>query len=73
MSPRVLPEEEAQAWVRRALAAGPRTTRDLDEQARGEGVTCPDGTARFLARLHRRGIVAGELAVAERTWRWWLP
>ena len=70
----MLPEEEAVAWVLEALRDGaPRATRELDELARSQGVSCPDGTARFLARLHRRGVVAGELDVAAKAWRWWLP
>lgn len=69
---RVLPEEEAVRWVLALLADGrARTTREVDEAARGQGVSCPDGTARFLARLHRRGLVEGRLEVAQRAWLWW--
>jgi hypothetical protein len=72
-APRLLPEEDAAAWVLARLRGGARTTRELDEQARAERVSCPDGTARFLARLHRRGLVEGRLDVPRRTWVWWLP
>ena len=71
---RVLAEEEAVAWVQALLADGrPRTTRDIDEAARSQGLSCPDGTPRFLARLQRRGLVEGRLDVARRAWLWWLP
>lgn len=71
--PRVLPEDEAVAWVLAALRDGrSRTTREIDELARSQGVSCPDGTARFLARLQRKGLVRGELDVAAKGWRWWV-
>lgn len=74
MSARVLPEEDAVRWVLALLADGKeRTTREVDEAARSQGVGCPDGTARFLARMQRRGLVEGRLEVARRTWVWWLP
>jgi hypothetical protein len=70
---RVLSEEEAVRWVLALLQDGAaRTTREVDETARSQGVSCPDGTARFLARLHRQGLIEGRLDVAEKTWRWWL-
>ena len=69
----MLPEDEAVAWVLAALADGEeRTTREVDEAARAQGVSCPDGTARFLARLHRRGVVHGRLDVGARSWVWWV-
>jgi hypothetical protein len=71
---RVLPEDEATAWVLALLADGqPRSTRAIDEAARAQGVSCPDGTARFLARLQRRGDVMGRLDLAAKGWLWWLP
>jgi hypothetical protein len=71
---RVLREDEAVAWVLALLRDGkPRTTRQIDEAARSQGVSCPDGTARFLARLSRSGKVAGRLDVDARSWMWWLP
>lgn len=71
---RVLPEEEAVSWVLALLRDGaPRTTREVDEAARSQGVSCPDGTARFLARMHRKGLLEGRLDVARKTWVWWLP
>lgn len=73
-APRVLPEDEAAAWVLALLADGqPRATRTIDEAARAQGVSCPDGTARFLARMQRRGLVEGRLDVASRAWVWWAP
>jgi hypothetical protein len=69
----VLPEEEAVRWVLAMLADGkPRSTREVDEAARSQGVSCPDGTARFLARLERKGLVQGRLDVARRSWLWWV-
>ena len=71
-APRVLPEDEAVRWVLALLADGqPRTTRAIDEAARSQGVSCPDGTARFLARLQRKGLVQGRLDVAAKGWLWW--
>ncbi|HEV8359774.1 MAG TPA: hypothetical protein VGR28_04880 [Candidatus Thermoplasmatota archaeon] len=71
---RVLGEDEAVAWVLALLRDGhARTTREVDEAARSQGVSCPDGTPRFLARLHRRGLLEGRLDVAQKAWVWWLP
>jgi hypothetical protein len=68
---RVLPEEEAVRWVLALRADGkPRTTREVDEAARAQGLSCPDGTPRFLARLQRKGLVQGELDVAAKSWVW---
>lgn len=71
---RQLGEEEGVAWVLRILEGGKRMdTREIEEATKSAGFACPDSTARFLSGLRSRGVIAGELVIARKTWVWWKP
>lgn len=74
MAGRTLTEEEGVRWVLEILAGGKRlATREVEEVGRGQGIACPDSTARFLSRMRTQGLIRGELVIAEKTWVWWVP
>lgn len=69
-----LEEADAQAFVLRVLGRGePLRTQQVQALAEAEGVALPGSTLRSLAGLRRAGVIAGEMDVAAKTWRWRLP
>jgi hypothetical protein len=52
-------------------AAGPLTTREIQELARKALVQCPDSTVAFLNRLRIKGLVRGTFSKEKQSWIWW--
>lgn len=70
----VMKEPEAEAFVVELLRKrGPLTTMEIEGLARSERRSCPDQTALFLAKMRRKGLIAGEASMERRGWLWRLP
>ncbi len=67
---RELDEEQARAFVRTLLGARPMATLEVEAMAEAEGYRLPGGTARFLSRLRKEGLIVSRMSDDMRSWRW---
>lgn len=73
-APRVMTSSEAEDYVVRLLRGrGPMTTMEIEREAAGGGLRCPDQTVLFLTKMKGRGLIRGEVSQERRGWLWSLP
>ena len=70
---RVMSEGEANAFILGFLADGRRrSTLEVEAATNALSVQCPDSPAKFLMKMHLRGLIEGELDATARGWVWWV-
>ncbi|MEM2907425.1 MAG: hypothetical protein QW739_05075 [Candidatus Odinarchaeota archaeon] len=53
-------------------AGRPLTTTQIEAEINRMGLKCPDSPARYLNQLRLKGVIKGELSIAEKSWVWFL-
>jgi uncharacterized membrane-anchored protein len=48
------------------------TTLELDRLMGEKGIQCPDGLARTLNVMRRKGLIRGEVSTERGGWVWWV-